>query len=65
MSLQQIIQERGLKQYWVAEQLGILPPRFSYMVRGTLAFPDDKVGDLAKLLRVTQADVRRALNGGG
>ena len=65
MNLQQIIRDRGLKQYWVAEQLGILAPRFSYMLRGDIAFPDDKIGELAKMLRITQTEVRRALNGGG
>ena len=65
MSLKQIIRERGLKQNWIASQLGILAPRFSYMARGALPFPDDKIKDLAKVLSVTQAEVRRALNGGG
>ena len=64
MSLKQIIHTRGLKQSWVASQLGISAPRFSYMARGALPFPDDKIKDLARVLSVTQAEIRRALNGG-
>ncbi len=67
MDLRQMIRVRGLKQEWVAEQIDILPSRFSRMMNGKLPIPDDKLSPLARALRFTLAEVRaaaEALNGG-
>ena len=57
MDLRPLIRSRGLKQSWLAAQIGVKTPRFSYMVRGWVPIPPDKAGALAKLLRVRVRDL--------
>lgn len=64
MTLQQMIRERGLKQGWIAEQIGVQAPQFTLILQGKRPFPEEKVRPLARLLRVTVIEVQRALNGG-
>jgi predicted XRE-type DNA-binding protein len=60
MDLRTMIRARGLKQEWVAEQIDILPSRFSRMVNGKLPVPDDKLSSLARALRYPLWEVRLA-----
>ena len=54
-----MIRVRGLKQGWIAEQLGLTDPAFSLIVRGKAALPAEKIRPLAGLLRVSIAEIRR------
>jgi len=60
MTLHEMIRARGLKQRWIAEQLGVGDAHFSEMVRGIKRVPIEKVEPLAKLLQVEVAEVVRA-----
>jgi len=60
MNLRQIIVDRGLKQKWVAGQIGITESHFSEVVRGIRKLPLEKVEPLAVLLKVSIEDVVRA-----
>jgi predicted XRE-type DNA-binding protein len=63
MDLQDLIRERGLKQGWIAERLGILEPRFSLMVRGKISIPADKIRPLAALLRIPARELDQMVQG--
>ena len=52
-----MIRERGLKQAWIAGQIGIREPEFSLMVRGKKPLPEGKLSALAKLLRVKVSEI--------
>lgn len=52
MSLKTMISDRGLKQGWIASQLGLGESHFSEIVRGIKNMPAAKVLPLAKLLDV-------------
>ena len=60
MKLRQIIRERGLKQNWIAEKIGIPESHFSEVVRGKRRMPLEKVVPLAELLQIPIEDVVRA-----
>lgn len=57
MKFQAVIQEKGLKQAWLADRLGIRKDSFSRMVRGETRFPIEKVHDLARALAMTVEEV--------
>jgi predicted XRE-type DNA-binding protein len=59
MNLQEMIRTRGLKQGWIAGQLGLDDSMFSRIVRGETLLPTDKVRPLATMLRVSMAEIRR------
>ena len=52
-TLKQIIRESGLRQRWIAEQLGLSDSALSDFVRGVRDIPLDKIPPLAALLRIT------------
>ena len=56
-----MIRERGLKQTWVAKEIGIHPVAFSRILDGKYPFPKDKITPLAKTLRLPSRDIREAL----
>lgn len=58
-----MIRQRGLKQYWVATEIGLTESYFSHILTGRRAFPPDKLGPLAKVLGVTKRDITWALQG--
>ncbi len=60
--IETMIRERGLKKGWIAEQIGVLPGRFSQMIRGAVPIPDDKVRPLAKALRFSIGEVTIAIS---
>lgn len=60
MTIQDMIRDRGLKQGWIAEQIGIGDAHFSEMARGLKRVPLEIVEPLARLLGVEIADVVRA-----
>jgi plasmid maintenance system antidote protein VapI len=64
MTLQFLIRERGLKQWWIASQLGISAPQFTRMLQGKIAIPPDKFGAIARILHVRRGDVERIVNNG-
>ena len=57
MDLQMMIRQRGLKQSWIAEQIGVREPELSLMVRGRKPVPDAVASALAKLLKVRVRDI--------
>jgi predicted XRE-type DNA-binding protein len=59
MNLQEMIRTRGLKQGWIAGQLGLDDSMFSRIIRGETLLPTDKVRPLATMLRVSMAEIRR------
>jgi predicted XRE-type DNA-binding protein len=60
MNIRQMIRERGLKQAWVASQIGIGEAHFSEIARGIKRLPIEKAQPLADVLQVPVADVVRA-----
>ena len=52
-----MIHERGLKQSWVADQIGVTQSHFSEMIRGLKRFPIEKAAPLAKVLHTDVAAV--------
>lgn len=61
MKLQDMIRARGLKQGWVADQVGVGRSHFSEIVRGIRRLPLKMVRPLAKLLDVSTDDVLDAI----
>ena len=57
MDLRQTIRARGLKQRWIAQQIGLSEPVLSNILSGLTPMPDDKKRALAKLLHVKLPDV--------
>lgn len=57
MDIQALIRERGLKQNWIADQLGISAPYFSLILSGRRPLPEVFIKPLAKLLRVRVSDM--------
>ncbi len=56
-----LIRQRGLRQEWVAAQLGLTPDRFNHILEGRRPVPeprDEFYATLAVLLGVRLADVR-------
>lgn len=64
MSLQALIRERGLKQWWIAAQIGVSAPQFTRMLQGKVEIPPDKFGPIARILRVRRAEVETAVING-
>ena len=60
--LRDMIKDSGLKQGWIAEQIGVGESHFSEMVRGLKRVPVEKVEPLAKVLGVEIADIVRAVS---
>lgn len=65
MDLKTIISERGLKQGWIARQIGLTDNQFSRIVLGLSPVHPSLVGPLAKTLSITRAELVRAINGNG
>jgi predicted XRE-type DNA-binding protein len=63
MDLQGMIRDRGLKQAWIAAQIGLPEPLFSKIVRGMISLPSGKVRPLARILRVPAAELERVIAG--
>ena len=61
MDLRQTIRQRGLKQGWIARQIGLSEPRLSRALNGLAILPADKRAPLAKLLRMSAAELARQL----
>lgn len=61
MELQTLILELGLKQNWVARQIGIDKATFSRIVHGRSALDARKIETLASVLRVPISRVLAAL----
>lgn len=57
MNLQSMIRERGLKQNWVAKQIGMTKSHFSEMIRGKKRVPVKIIEPLARLLQVDVAAI--------
>ena len=56
-----LIRQRGLRQEWVAAQLGLTPDRFNHILEGRRPVPeprDEFYATLAVLLGVRLGDVR-------
>lgn len=56
--LQALITERGIKQRWLADQLGVSKDRMHRWCSGKSAIDPEYIRPLAKLLRVRQKDLR-------
>lgn len=56
-----MIRERGLRQNWVADQLGMGQGHFSEIVRGIKPFPSEKIEELAGIIRHPIEDVVRVI----
>jgi transcriptional regulator with XRE-family HTH domain len=52
MSIKDLIRERGLKQNWLAERIGLSQGRFNAIVNVKRNLPSDRVSLLAALLGV-------------
>jgi len=52
-AIKALLDERGLKSYWIAQQLGVLPQDFSRMKNGIKPFPPECVGQLAEILGIS------------
>ncbi len=61
MDLRQSIRQRGLKQGWIARQIGLSEPAFSRIVNGLAVLPEGQRAGLAKLLHVSDAELARQL----
>jgi len=61
MMLRNMIRERGYRLGWVAQQLDMSGPMLSFVLHGRRPFPADKIKPLARLLRVTPAEIEAAL----
>lgn len=61
MNLEAMIQERGLKKRWVAEQIGVSPVLFSRILLGRRPLPANKIPALARALRYPAQAVRDAM----
>jgi transcriptional regulator with XRE-family HTH domain len=61
MNLQALIFDLGLKQNWVARQIGIDKATFSRIVHGRSALDARKIERLAGVLRVPTAKILAAL----
>jgi plasmid maintenance system antidote protein VapI len=60
MNIRDMLRERGLKQEWVAQQIGIHPVTFSRIINGKAPLPDDKVRPLANTLHCPMQTIRAA-----
>lgn len=50
-TLRSIIQEKGIKQTWIAEKLGVTRALINQWVKGTVTIPEKHVDDLKRLLK--------------
>ncbi len=57
MLIQLLIRRRGLKQKWVAKQIGLDPARLSLIARGHSQLPIDKITILAQTLGVSNDEM--------
>ncbi len=57
--LEKRIRDAGLKQGWIAGQLGLSLYGFSRKVKGLSEFKQSEISALAQILRLSQADIRR------
>jgi len=55
--LKKILTDRGIKQVWLADQLGVDPSVISRYVSGQWNMPDDHIKALAKTLHVSQKEI--------
>jgi transcriptional regulator with XRE-family HTH domain len=56
--LRRVLQERGIKQRWLARQLGVSDGVIGYWCRGEQPIPREDIAAIAKLLKVRQGDIR-------
>ena len=56
--LRRVLHERGIKQHWLARQLGVSDGVISYWCRGERPIPQETVAVIAKLLKVAQRDIK-------
>lgn len=49
--LKEIIEESGLKKWWIAEQIGMSPSLFSHALSGRCDFTEHQIKKIAKILR--------------
>jgi len=61
MDIRDMIRERGLKQEWVANQVGIHPVAFSRMLGGKHPIPPEKARALADALRYPLQAIKDAI----
>ncbi len=55
--LKQLITDKGLKQYWIAMQLGIAESTLSWWVTGRSEPTPEQLQNLANLLNVTVPEI--------
>lgn len=48
--LQKVIKAKGLKQTWIADQMGVTKSLVSQWVRGSISVPEKHVKDLKRIL---------------
>jgi plasmid maintenance system antidote protein VapI len=61
MDIKTLIRQRGYRQHWVAEQIGLTEQDLSKIVTGRKICPDDKIEPLAKVLGVAKRDIEHTL----
>lgn len=61
MTLRTMIRERGLKQSWLANRLGIEPAQFSRILDGKNEMPTRAVLPIADILQVDAMEILKAL----
>lgn len=62
MDIRQLIRAKGLKQNWIANQIGIPAPRFSLMMTGQKPVPDDVARKLATTLGLSRRQIETAIS---
>jgi antitoxin component HigA of HigAB toxin-antitoxin module len=62
--LQEIVRSRGIKQYWLAAQIGVENSRFTRILQGKANLPREKIRPLAMVLGVSMAAIERAVGNG-
>lgn len=61
MRLKQIIRDSGLRQNWVADQVGLHPVRFNMILSDKSALPSEYIAPLAKILRLSGDEILNAI----
>lgn len=50
-TLRAIIQERGLKQVWIAQRMGLTRALISQWVNGSIPIPEKHIDELRRILK--------------
>jgi len=61
MTIQEKIKEMGLKQKWVAEQIGVSETLFAHQIAGRRTISKSQIKLLSKILHCNQRDIKNAL----